>query len=189
MRALLLVAACAVLASCASVSREECLAGDWQAIGLRDGAAGREGAAQFSRHQGACAKVDVVPDQSAWARGYAEGIARYCTPTVGLEEGLAGRTYRGVCPVATQARFLEGFNIGRAVHDQREVIARIDREISSLNSEAAKLSAQPQPDMGAIANLSAEIGRLELMRMIERSRLMTLERDAARYRAQLAAGG
>ncbi len=189
MRALLALLGVVVLASCASVSREECLAGDWVSIGLRDGASGQDGPAQFARHQRACAKVDVVPDQSAWARGYQQGLARYCTPIVGLEEGLAGRPYRGVCPVATQAPFLAAFNVGRDVHDQRNVVAQIDNEISDLRSQAAALAALQDPQsLTALALVQADIRHLELTRLIERNRLMALEREAARYRAQLAAG-
>ncbi|MFN4056819.1 MAG: DUF2799 domain-containing protein [Roseinatronobacter sp.] len=189
MRALLALMGVLVLASCASVSREECLAGDWVSIGQRDGASGQDGPAQFSRHIRACEKVAVVPDQSAWARGYQQGLVRYCTPAVGLEEGLAGRSYRGVCPVATQARFLEGLNIGRAVYDQRQVISEIDSELGSLSRAAPPAGTSPDGQAAFFASNALEMRQLELTRLIERNRLMALEREVARYRAQLAAGG
>lgn len=188
MRALLALMGVLVLASCASVSREECLAGDWVSIGQRDGASGQDGPAQFARHIRACEKVAVVPDQTAWARGYQQGLVRYCTPAVGLEEGLAGRSYRGVCPVATQAAFLEGLNVGRAVHDQRRVISEINSEINSLSRAIPPAGLTPEAQAAFLASNSAEIRRLELTRFIEESRLMSLERDAARFRARLAAG-
>jgi hypothetical protein len=75
------------------------------------------------------------------------------------------------------------------VHDQRNVVAQIDNEISDLRSQAAALAALQDPQsLTALALVQADIRHLELTRLIERNRLMALEREAARYRAQLAAG-
>ena len=180
----LLLVAVMVLGSCASVSKEECLAGDWAGIGMRDGIAGRVAEAQFARHIDACAKLAITPDRAAWMRGYQAGLAQYCTPASGLREGLAGRRYGQVCP--NPAAFLEAYDLGRSVHDQRQVVEQIDREISALNTRAAALSTATDPALIAErAALLREARHLELMRLTEQARLWQAERAVATYRARL----
>jgi hypothetical protein len=184
MRWIILLVAVFALGSCASISKEECLAGDWAGIGARDGAAGQVADAQFSRHIDACAKVAVTPDRAAWTRGYQAGLAQYCTPASGLREGLAGRRYGQVCP--NPAGFLEAYDIGRSAYDQRQVVDGIDREISALQSRAFALAAATDPALIAERAASArEIRHLELMRLTEQARLWQAERAVATYRARM----
>ncbi len=186
MRGLIALLACAVLASCASVSKEECIAGDWASIGARDGAAGRVGDTQFARHSDACAKVQVTPDRSAWARGYAQGLAQYCTPASGVTEGLSGRLYRGVCPVQTRAGFQQGYDLGRDVYDQKQVIAQIDNEMSSLRSSRSQIPATGDPALvTGQMSVESDLLHLRLMRLSEEARLARMERAVAAFRAGL----
>lgn len=186
MRLLTILLTCATLTGCASVTKEECIAGDWTAIGARDGVAGRVGDTQFARHTDACAKVQVTPDRSAWARGYAQGLAQYCTPSSGLTEGLAGRTYRGVCPQASQASFQRAYDLGRDVYDQKQVIAQIDNESSTLRSRAAQIAAATDPALvNERVSIESDLLHLRLMRISEQAKLARLERDVAAFRAGL----
>jgi hypothetical protein len=186
MRMSIAIFACAILASCASVSKEDCIAGDWVTIGARDGLAGRVGDSQFARHTDACAKVQVTPDRSAWAQGYAQGLAQYCTPQSALREGLAGRTYRGVCPQATQASFQRAYDLGRNVYDQKQVIAQIDSEASTLRSRAAQISGATDPGLvNERVSIDSDLLHLRLMRMSEQAKLARMERDVAAFRAGL----
>ncbi len=177
-----------LLAGCASVSREECLAGDWGAIGQRDGARGQVPETILARHERACARVDVTPDRAAWAQGHARGLAQYCTPRSGLEEGRAGRSYRGVCPATSEAGFLRGHDLGRAAHRQEMRLREIDSEISRLEAHiAALLAAQDgQADGGAQAEIAAsrsQISFLRLERLQAHAELSRLEREIRAFRA------
>ena len=183
MRALpLAFVALALLASCASVSREECLAGDWASIGQRDGAAGRVGATQFERHVTACAKVDVIPDRTAWAEGYEAGLRQYCTPLGGLREGEAGHRYRDVCPASSEAGFLRGYDLGTAAYRQRQRISEIEREISALSQRNTVLTATDDGRREWRANQSAILSlRLDLG--LARAELSRIEREIRAFRA------
>jgi hypothetical protein len=186
MRVLTILLTCAVLSGCASVSKEECIAGDWAAIGQRDGATGRVGDTQFARHTDACAKVQITPDRSAWARGYAQGLAQYCTPSSALGEGLAGRTYRGVCPAVTQASFQHAYDLGRDVYDQQQVIAQIDNETSSLRSRYNQIAAATDPALvNERVSIESDLLHLRLMRLSEQAKLARMERDVAAFRTSL----
>lgn len=178
----LALAALTLLSACASVSREECLAGDWVSIGQRDGAAGRVGTTQFERHVTACAKVDVTPDRAAWAQGYEVGLRQYCTPLSGLREGEAGNRYRDVCPTASEAGFLRGHDLGLAAYRQRQRISEIEREISALSRRNAALLANDDDRREWQANQS-EILSLRLDLGLARAELSRIEREIRAFRA------
>lgn len=176
-----------LLANCASVSREECLAGDWEAIGARDGAAGRISATQFERHVNACARVDITPDRTTWARGYEQGLLSYCTPLRGLSEGEAGRAYRDVCPLASEAAFLRGHELGLLAYRQRQRIAEIERDIAALaarnrllSTEAGNGAAQRewQSNQAEILSLRLDLG-------LARAELLRIEREIRAFRANI----
>ena len=187
--ALLLILA--TLSGCASISREDCLEGDWAAIGVRDGAAGRESEAQFARHVTACAKVDVTPERSLWDQGYARGLVTYCTPQTGLREGEAGRRYRDVCPVATEARFLQGYELGLSAHRQRAWIEELGREIAQLQRQASFVPRGDLSDAEARAAqrerqaAQREIMLLRLDQSMARAQLLRIEREIRAFRAAL----
>lgn len=186
MRMTLALVTCALLASCASVSREECLAGDWVSIGSRDGAAGRVGTAQFERHMTACAKVDITPDRAAWAQGYEAGLRQYCTPVSGLREGEAGRSYRNVCPASSESGFLRGHDLGITAYRQRQRISEIEREISTLNTRNAQLAASK--DEAAQREWQANQSELLSLRLdlsLARAELSRIEREIRAFRAAL----
>ncbi len=188
--AVLGVAMLAVLAGCASVSREECLAGDWASIGERDGRQGLVPDAILARHDAACARVDVTPDRSLWQQGYEQGLARYCTPQGGLETGRAGRIYRDVCPAASETRFLQGFELGRAAHRAEERVRATEREISQLQARAREILGAAAGDetpavSGEYLGLQSEIQSLRLDLMMARAELDRLEREIRGFRAAL----
>jgi len=183
---LFLLAGVMVLGACASVSREECLAGDWAAIGQRDGAAGRVGDTQFNRHVTACAKVDVTPDRSAWAAGYAAGLGQYCTAATGLREGEAGRIYHNVCPAASAPAFLRGHDLGLAAYRQRQRIAEIQREISTVLSANSALSRQTdEAAQRQWQSNQSELLALRLDMSLAQAELGRIEREIRAFRAAL----
>ncbi|MBR3370310.1 MAG: DUF2799 domain-containing protein [Rhodobacteraceae bacterium] len=191
--AVLPVLAFAVLASCASISREECLQGDWAAIGLRDGAAGERADAQFDRHVRQCAKVDVTPQRSEWQRGYDQGLQRFCTPLSGLSEGQGGRINRNLCPAALAAGFDQGHALGLREHAQRVRIQSILNEMSGLRERnhviVAALAATDNAGLRAeLHNNQSELLRLQLDLGFERAALSRVEREVRAFRAQFSAG-
>lgn len=180
----------ALLAGCASVSREECLAGDWTRIGERDGLQGLVPDAILARHDSACARVDVTPDRSLWQQGYAQGLARYCTPLGGLEAGRAGRIYRDVCPTASEPRFLQGFELGRAAHRAEERVRNIEREISQLQARGREILGAAAADDTPTASteyigVQSQIQSLRLELLMARADLSRIEREIRSFRAAL----
>lgn len=171
------IAGLALLAGCASLSEEECLSGDWAGIGQRDGAAGRVAETQFARHVKACEAAGVTPQRSAWQAGYAQGLQSYCTPSSGLDAGLAGRSYRNVCPATSESGFLRGFEIGTADHKARAEVSGIQRKI-------ARLQARNREIIGVIGDDGETDLRLELSN--NRSEILRLQLELGFARAEAA---
>ncbi|OHV23455.1 DUF2799 domain-containing protein [Rhizobium sp. RMa-01] len=129
-----------LLASCNTLSKEECVAADWRVIGESDGAAGYEPQQRFAAHAKSCERVKIVPDQTIWFQGYQSGLVRYCTPLSGLARGQAGSGYANVCPPETASGFLRGFNLGAKQHGLQERFNSMQNDYSTKEAEIDQLS-------------------------------------------------
>lgn len=157
-RALALVVPLLFLVSCATLSEDQCRNADWHALGVNDGAKGRD-ASFVENHAEACAKYGIAPDEAAWLAGLQEGQRLYCTPVNAYETGREGLALRPVCTSselqAMQAPYARGahyYNISRRMDEiedrMRAIRAEIaglapgDSRIVTLNSELLWLGAR-----------------------------------------------
>lgn len=170
MRGVLVVGALMSLQACASLSEDQCLAGDWRGIGFADGAQGRA-PDHVERHQKACAKVGVAPDVQAWLAGRQAGLARYCTPAKAYEVGRSGRSIAPWCSPDQLAAMRPAHDRGRAyyeigqdISDERNDLRDLDRLIRALPADATDQRAR----------LFFERSRIE-------RRIFTLENRQRRY--------
>ena len=86
------------LSACATLSKQECMIGDWQAIGYNDGVAGYA-ADRLASHTKACSKASITPDYQLWERGRQLGLKQYCTVTSAYNIGRRGQKLNNVCPI------------------------------------------------------------------------------------------
>lgn len=128
--ALLLTGAAVALGSCATMSEEQCLAGDWAGQGFNDGAAGYA-MSRLGEHAEACGKHGVVPDDAAYRSGWSEGILRYCTIENGFRVGAEGGGYAGVCPAGVERDFLIAYEDGRAIHLAEQAVSEARSRVDS----------------------------------------------------------
>ena len=82
-------AAAALLSSCTTMSKDECLAGAWGEKGYADGASGYP-MTRLDDHAKACAKFQIAPNPAAYGSAREDGLRTYCTFRRGWEEGRAG---------------------------------------------------------------------------------------------------
>lgn len=130
-----------VTASCATMSQEECLQGDWRSVGYSDGANGRP-MSRIDDHAKACQKTGVTPDMSLYAQGRDEGLVRYCTEANGFRVGREGHSYAHVCPYPVEAEFLGGYADGERVHAATERLESARSDLSSADARADKRARQ-----------------------------------------------
>jgi len=100
---------------CATISEEDCLAGNWADRGFKDGKDGvsRDRLLDYSE---TCAKFGASPDRAAYLANFERGVLRYCTYNTGFERGEAGRDYNEVCSGTLADDFSVGYEDGRAVY-------------------------------------------------------------------------
>lgn len=142
MRLLIVAAAAAgavlALGSCATMSAEQCMAGDWAGQGYSDGAAGLS-MSRLNEHTEACAEHGVTPDRSAYAAGRDQGLMRYCTPATGFRSGRTGSGYGGVCPSYLEADFMPAYRDGQEVYAADQALASARSSVVSLGSRLEEL--------------------------------------------------
>nr|WP_314436923.1 DUF2799 domain-containing protein [uncultured Brevundimonas sp.] len=128
-------AGAALMASCTTMSKDECLAGAWGEKGYADGAAGYP-VTRLEEHAKACAKYQVMPNPDAYQSAREEGLRNYCNRQRGWTEGRAGNTYYGVCRPGEEAEFLPAYLDGRRLH---EAEAAVESARSALNSAISRI--------------------------------------------------
>lgn len=126
------------LASCATMSAEQCRAGDWGGQGFSDGTSGLS-MSRLSEHAEACAEHGVVPDSATYAAGREQGLVRYCTPDNGFRAGRTGSAYGGVCPSYLEADFMPAYRDGQIVHGVEQALTNARSRVDSLGNELEEL--------------------------------------------------
>lgn len=121
-----------LLASCASMSEQECKTADWYDQGFRDGRSGYP-LSRVESHREACAKVGVVPNVPNYRAGRDRGIVEYCTVDNGLRVGRQGSSYHSnACPVELEGPFLDAYYTSKAVYDAEKRVKSLDSRIGDL---------------------------------------------------------
>lgn len=135
------------LAGCATLTTEQCLQGDWGAVGFKDGEAGRA-QSRLDDHAKACAKSGVVPQAAPYFAAREQGLKLYCTQDRGFREGRTGSSYAGVCPPGPERGFLVGYGDGQFVRAAEERLsqARSDRDSADHRAEKRDREARGVED-------------------------------------------
>lgn len=183
-----------VLGGCSTMSKEECLVSDWQAIGFEDGARGYT-ADRIGQHRKACSDYGIAPDLAAYRQGRDEGLEHFCTPQNGFNLGSAGGAYAGVCPKSLATDFSAAYAEGLRLHDLRSRVSGVDYQISSLKRQVSDLEGQIDANEQTI--IASETRNLERARLLLETkdlvdqredlqdRIHDLELDRAAYQKEL----
>ncbi len=86
-----------IACSNASLSREDCVRGDWFALGVQDGGNGKT-LGELNLHKQACVEYGIVPDSKQYIAGRDKGLSEYCKLDNAVTSGLNGQLYQSVCP-------------------------------------------------------------------------------------------
>ncbi len=135
--------AAAILASCATLTKAECTAGDWRSIGVGDGANGYP-ASYVDNHISACAEHGISLNRELYEAGRQEGLRSYCRLEKAETDGRAGRTNFNTCQGEIGVAFNRVHTAGRALYDLNARITSLDAEINSAVSDLAKPDLKPE---------------------------------------------
>ena len=177
MRLLLLAAAggaALALASCVTMTKDQCLAGAWGEVGYRDGSEGYP-MSVLEDHVKACAEYGVAPDPVAYRSARADGLNGYCRWERAFQEGRDGDDYHGVCTPAQEEEFLPAYRDGQLVYaaDQALVNARssvesLDTRLEELDDKITAKQAEARAD-----------GLTDEQRDVIRNRIQEIRRERA----------
>ena len=160
-----------LLAGCASLSQEECVNGDWQAIGQSDARLGYR-AVRLGDHTKACARYQIIPDASLYQQGYKQGLVHYCTVSNGFRVGRNGYRYKGICPAGLEEGFLSGYNPGREIDGIETSIAQVENDINQLERDMSEMRFDSN-----IKDRREQLRRLDRQRDRLRDERRRLERE------------
>lgn len=122
------------LSACSTLSEDECVQGDWYAIGLEDGAKGYS-EARLREHSKACSEYGILPQRGPYFDGRARGLRQFCVPRVGFKEGARGDRYEGVCPADLAPGFLRGYELGQIRYAVQKELDAINAHIHDIRIE------------------------------------------------------
>lgn len=180
---------------CASMSAEECLTADWQAIGYEDGARGSSVSAVTSRRQ-ACAKsAGVAVDMAAYMTGRDMGLVDFCRPSNAYALGARGGAYHGVCAGPEEREFVAAFESGRQLYSLTNAVASAQTQIQEAQYDLVEVDKQiTHTEVSLIAPATPAAERLHLLadlkHLSERkgnieTALIALNRDHVRAQEEL----
>jgi len=175
---LLLVAAAGgaalALVSCATMTKDQCLAGAWGEVGYRDGSEGQP-MSLLADHEKACAEYGVAPDPVAYRSARADGLNGYCRWERGFREGREGDAYHGVCSAEQEAEFLPAYRDGQMVHAAEQAL---ETALSSVSSLGSRLEDLDEKIVAKQAEARAE-GLTDEQRDVIRNRIQEIRRERA----------
>jgi hypothetical protein len=164
------------LSGCATLSENECRTADWGRLGHQDGTNGHA-ESRLAEHAEACNKIGILPNATAWRAGWDRGVQSYCTPAVGWREGLAGRSYNGVCRTrGNEAGFLQAYQAGSDIHRMQN---RIEQNSSELRRLEGQLRSAPNDE--ARRRLRERMRDLDWEQSRLRNQLGLMQHSAPRY--------
>ena len=124
------VAALLLLAGCETVSKEQCVAGDWSGLGRADGAQGHP-SSRIEDIAKDCGRHGITPEVQAYMSGWHEGVRLYCTPLNGFNTGRQGKSLSSVCPPQLAGTFAQTHALGRRIWTAEDRMRQVERRVSS----------------------------------------------------------
>lgn len=143
----------ALLSSCASMDKSQCLTADWRTIGFEDGSKGKAESSIGSYRQD-CAEHGVAPDLTRYRQGHREGSEQFCTRRNGFVVGKRGSAYQNSCASDLESEFLTGFGDGKSLYDAQKAVSYA----SSALDKQQRLLSQLEKDISAKTALLVEDG-------------------------------
>lgn len=178
MRATLILALFLVIAGCGSrptVSEHQCVAGDWQTVGYRDGSAGYRSTALLA-HQDACGEHGIVPDRQSYMIGWEQGVREFCEPNNGFAVGERGQSHNNVCPDDLRGPFLSAYQQGRSLYQARLDVANLEHTLGQRQARLEQVKSEIVS--AAAAQFSGTLMPAERMSLLARLQRLHDEQQA-----------
>ena len=166
------------LSGCATISEGDCVTGSWQDIGYKDGRKGKS-RGRFADIAKTCNKYNIVPDRTAYMKGYDQGLPLYCTYDTGYDRGADGSSINRECSGAGFTGYIDGHAEGRIFYDikseHQDLIAQYEDAENALIDVRRRLS-EDEMDADETKRLRKKAYRLETLAEDLRIDIRAMER-------------
>jgi len=143
------------LASCASLSPEQCREADWRQIGYADAVKGLPGS-QINEHASACAPQGIRPNLDAYLQGRRQGLLSYCQAENGFRIGRRGDDHIAAdCPPDLKPGFFQQYDFGRQIH-------ALEAELASRRSDISNNHYRIRSSDERLDKIRRELGRSDI---------------------------
>jgi len=133
------------LSSCASISEDSCRAGNWEALGYKDGTNGVK-RNKVSSYADRCSKFGISLDMDEYLTGFNAGLPTYCTYERGFSLGENGSSYNQVCSGLLAVDFAPGYDAGRVVYEiyqeHNQLIAAYEDKLDAVSAVRERLDTE-----------------------------------------------
>lgn len=169
------------VAACATLDAKECQTANWQTLGLQDGENGRL-QSRIEKHEKACAKHKLGVNKSAYAAGWQQGIARFCTPQNGFTLGRQRGLYRESCPASLAGPFVAAYVPALRLSRAESEVRGLEHDLDRLSDVIAFHSKSSHPkDVAIVAEARSDFIDTRRKLSWARDNLRTAEADVAAY--------
>lgn len=163
---------------CSIMSVEECKTANWESVGEKDGALGKQ--TQLAKYDKACQKAEISPVQTSYEKGYRKGLQYYCQPQKIFTLALKGQGRYDVCPLEQQQGLTNYYNVAHRYYsakiDYENTKAQYNRQLNLLMS-----SKVPRKD---IANYQRQLNNLDSLSIQRLADFWTAERNMLEFKKQ-----
>lgn len=132
---------CLALASCATMSPEECRQANWEEVGYNDAIEGYP-VSRSTDHREACADTGVSVDFDLYRHGHFLGLPYYCTRETGFETADHGGDFATQCQRQTFPDYVLGYSEGLDVFALKTQMREIEIQIDEKSDQAEALLSQ-----------------------------------------------
>jgi len=164
---------------CATISKDDCLAGNWAERGLKDGRNGKS-RSRLSEYKDKCAKHSAVVDHTTYLREYERGLVSYCVYDKGYDKAASGGSYNSVCNGPLAPDYTAGYEDGKEFYQIKQGHSRLidnyDETLDDIITIRIKLD-NPEVDDKEYRRLEKKLLRLQDRRAALRRDIRDYERD------------
>lgn len=139
------------LSGCVSASKNTCSDTNWELLGLGDGRSGHT-LKRLEQHRRSCAEHKVVPDERAYFKGRDKGLLHYCQASHGYQQGIAGSSYKNVCPTKLEPMFIDAYRFGRKLYTLKQEITSLELKLAQAQETQRRFETDAQHNRFVINN-------------------------------------
>ncbi|WP_349357296.1 DUF2799 domain-containing protein [Stappia sp.] len=116
------------LSGCATVSKAQCEAGQWEVMGINTALAGK-GPDRFYKIQEDCGRHGIAADEILFVKGWEGGRRTYCSPQTGFRDGQRGSRPGFGCPEDLADDYRDAYGLGTRIRRVEEPLRSAERSL------------------------------------------------------------